>query len=159
MKKKISLVVPFVLAFIATILFLVDIVIDSSRTILVWFGVILTLFWIAYALVLRKFTKEGQAILENLNHKYEGKLSETEWTKVYLKQDKVHSNSFIGAQIEGENVNFYAKIQPNNSSSIWNDHLPHILIATVKEGEWISESTPIQKFGVKGFEEYFSLEE
>ncbi len=159
MKKKISLVVPFVLAFIATILFLIDIAMDSTRPILIVFGAILTIFWVGYALVLRKFTEEGKKILENLSHKYEGKLSQTEWTQVYLKPSANHKHSIYNSLVEGENVRFYAKIQPNNSTSIWSDRLPYILLAVLRGDEWISDSTKTVKYGVKGFEEYFTLEE
>ena len=158
MKKKTALILTFVFAVAATILFLVDVVMDSSRLVLAGIGVVLTAVWIAYALILRKVTDEGKNALESLAHKYEGKLSQTEWTEVYLKPSAIHKQSIYNAGTEGEKVRFYAKIQPNTDTSIWSDRLPYILVAVVKDEEWITDSTTAKKYGVKGFEEFFSLE-
>ena len=159
MKKKISLLVPFVLAFIATILFLVDVAMDSSRLILAGIGAILVVFWICYALVLRKFTENGKKALETMLHKYEGKLSQTEWTEVYLKPSASHQLGIYNIDEGGEKARFYAKIQPNTSTSLWSDRQPCILLAIVKDEEWISDGTPIIKYEQKGFEDLFTLEE
>ena len=158
MKRKISLLVPFVLAFIATILFLIDVALDSSRLILAVIGAILTIFWVAYAFVLKKLSQDGKTALETILQRYDGKLSQTEWTQVYLKPGAIHKLGIYSADIESDTDRFYAKIQPNTSTSLWNDRQPHILVAIVKEKEWISDSTPIIKYDLKGFEELFSSE-
>ena len=159
MKKKLSLVVPFILAFVATVLFLIDLVMDSSRLILAVIGVVLTIFWIAYALILRKFSEDGKIMLNEIAKEYEGKLNSNEWTEVYLKPSAHHQLGTYNIDEGGKKARFYAKIQPNTDTSIWSDRLPCILLAILKDEEWISEGTPIVKYGVKGFEEFFTLEE
>ncbi len=96
---------------------------------------------------------------EDTFEKYEALFPHDTWTKVILKPE---THEKLGLFFVGDNSSesFYARTYVEDFHSKWKIPKVQILIATLQEGEEISEKvTDAAKYEIPDFEEYFQYEE